>query len=170
MKNRYTATLALLLIGFAASNVASADSDADATDATAAQLKITHADERATRADLSEYFTGNALVNPLFDAEDSSHATAAVVTFEPGARTNWHTHPVGQQLVVTGGVGWVKIEGQPKQTVRAGDVIWTPAGAKHWHGATPDHSMTHIAIQERGDGQNVVWGEPVTDAEYQAEQ
>ncbi|RJS93837.1 cupin domain-containing protein [Salinisphaera sp. Q1T1-3] len=146
-----------------------ADQNTDASQGDSNTLRISHAADRDTRADLSKYFTGKALVNPLFSAEDDSHATAASVTFEPGARTNWHTHPVGQQLVVTDGIGWVQMKGQPKQTIKAGDVVWIPAGVKHWHGATANHSMTHIAVQERRDGDNVSWDGPVTDAQYNAE-
>ena len=142
---------------------------ADQADETAATLKITTQDDRATRTDLSQYFTGDVLVNPLFAAEDASRATAAEVTFEPGARTNWHVHPVGQQLVVTHGVGRVQIEGQPVRSLHVGDVVWIPGGANHWHGASADHSMTHIAMQERRDGQNVVWGNKVTDTQYRAQ-
>lgn len=158
-----------LLFAFATPmSTALAEPTAD-TDSSATTLKITTQQQRATRTDLSEYFTGSALVNPLFSAEDDSRATAAEVTFEPGARTNWHVHPVGQQLVVTHGVGRVQLEGQPVRTLQAGDVAWIPAGANHWHGASAEHSMTHIAVQERREGQNVEWGNKVSDAQYRAE-
>lgn len=169
MTHRYLAAFALALASVTTTGTAVAASQSGSTDSADQKLKITHEAERPTRTDLTKYFTGQALVNPLFSAEDDSKATSAVVTFEPGARTNWHTHPVGQQLVVTDGVGWVQIEGQPKRTIRAGDVVWIPADVKHWHGASADHSMTHIAIQERRDGSNVHWLGPVSDAEYQAD-
>ena len=165
MKNHRVATLAFIIIALTASAAAMAAGERSSGDSAGEQLQVTHETDRPTRTNLSEYFTGKALVNPLFSAEDNSHATAASVTFEPGARTNWHTHPVGQQLIVTDGVGWVRIAGQPKRTIHAGDVVWIPAGARHWHGATPNHSMTHIAVQERRDGQNVHWLGPVSDSE-----
>ena len=169
MHKRQTLSLALLLATCIPAGAALADTQATTGNAAGANLKITTQDDRATRTDLSNYFTGDALVNPLFSAEDDSNATAAEVTFDRGARTNWHTHPVGQQLVVTHGVGRVQIEGRPMRTIHAGDVVWIPADANHWHGAAPDHSMTHIAIQERREGKNVAWGDSVSDGEYNAE-
>jgi len=114
----------------------------------------------------SEIFTGDVRIDPIMQAPEPSRMTCASVTFEPGARSNWHTHPLGQTLVVTSGVGWTQCEGEPIEVIRAGDVIWCPPGHKHWHGATPTTSMTHIAIQEMLDGRNVDWLEPVTDAQY----
>ncbi|MFP4044951.1 MAG: cupin domain-containing protein [Rhodosalinus sp.] len=112
------------------------------------------------------YFTGTVRLDPLFQAEAPGRATGAHVTFEPGARTAWHTHPAGQTLIVTFGRGRVQREGGPVEEIRTGDVIWFDAGERHWHGAAPDIAMSHIAIQEAVDGASVTWLEKVTDAEY----
>ena len=112
------------------------------------------------------YFTGAVRVDPLFQVPDPARASGSSVTFEPGARTAWHTHPLGQTLIVTSGRGWVQREGGPIEEVRPGDVVWFPPGEKHWHGATPTTAMTHIAIQERLDGKAVDWLEKVSDAQY----
>ena len=116
----------------------------------------------------AERFTGTVRIDPLFQCGAPARAAGACVTFEPGARTAWHTHPLGQTLVVTAGCGWTQCEGGPIVEIRAGDVIWCPPGHKHWHGATPTTSMTHIAIQEALDGVAVVWMDKVTDEEYLA--
>ena len=116
----------------------------------------------------SDYFTGEVRIDPIVQAPEPSRVTGASVTFEPGARSNWHTHPLGQTLIVTSGVGWTQCEGEPIEEIRAGDVIWCPPGHKHWHGATPTTSMTHIAIQEMLDGKVVDWLEKVTDEQYLA--
>ncbi len=113
-----------------------------------------------------EYFTGAVRIDPLFQAPDPARVTGALVTFEPGARTAWHTHPLGQTLIVTSGSGWAQRLGGPVEEIRLGDVIWFPPGEKHWHGATATTGMTHIAIQERLDGKAVEWMEKVTDEEY----
>lgn len=113
-------------------------------------------------------FTGNVRIDPLNSPPAPARTSVASVTFEPGARSAWHTHPLGQTLVVTAGCGWTQCEGGPIVEIRAGDVIWCPPGHKHWHGATPTTSMTHIAIQEALDGVAVVWMEKVTDEEYLA--
>ena len=111
------------------------------------------------------YFTGTVRVDPLFEAADPARARGASVTFEPGARTAWHTHPFGQTLFVTSGTGWIQQWGEPMVEIRKGDVIWIPAGTKHWHGATPTSSMTHVAITEQLDGNAVTWLETVSDKE-----
>ena len=116
----------------------------------------------------AEYFTGNVRIDPLFDAPDPARARAASVTFEPGARTAWHTHPLGQNLIVTSGCGWVQSEGAPKEEIRPGDVVSCARNEKHWHGATSTTAMTHIAIQEQLDGKVVEWLEKVSDEQYQA--
>jgi quercetin dioxygenase-like cupin family protein len=118
----------------------------------------------------AENFTGNVRIDPLFEAPDPARARGASVTFEPGARTAWHTHPLGQTLIVTSGCGWVQSEGGPKMEIRPGDVIWCASREKHWHGATPTTAMTHIAIQEQIDGKVVEWMEKVSDEQYQAVQ
>ncbi|HEY5225186.1 MAG TPA: cupin domain-containing protein [Methylovirgula sp.] len=113
-----------------------------------------------------DYFTGAVRIDPLFQAPDPARAVGASVTFEPGARTAWHTHPLGQTLIVTAGCGWAQREGGPVEEIRPGDVIWFPPGEKHWHGATPAAAMTHIAIQEALNGKTVDWMEKVSDDQY----
>ncbi|WP_039455493.1 (R)-mandelonitrile lyase [Candidatus Jidaibacter acanthamoebae] len=114
-----------------------------------------------------EWFTGNVRIDPIqLQPVEPSRITSALVTFEPGARTNWHTHPLGQLLIVTSGKGWTQCEGEPKVEINAGDTIWYPAGHKHWHGATSTSGMSHIAVQEMLDGKNVEWLEKVTDEQY----
>ena len=105
-------------------------------------------------------------IDPLFEAEEPGRAAGASVTFEPGARTAWHTHPLGQTLIITSGSGRVQREGGPVEDVSPGDVVWFPAGEKHWHGAAPGTAMTHIAVQEKKDGSAVEWLEKVSDAQY----
>jgi quercetin dioxygenase-like cupin family protein len=114
----------------------------------------------------AQYFTGSVRVDPLFQAKEASQVSGGSVTFEPGARSAWHTHPRGQTLIVTAGTGWVQQEGGQKQEIKPGDVIWTPPGVKHWHGATATNGMTHIAITEAVDGKNVEWMEKVSDEQY----
>ncbi len=115
-----------------------------------------------------EWFTGNVRIDPLFQAENPARASGASVSFEPGARSAWHTHPLGQVLIVTSGCGWTQCWGGPIVEIRAGDVIRCPPGHKHWHGATSTTAMTHIAIQEALDGKVVDWMEKVTDEQYLA--
>jgi quercetin dioxygenase-like cupin family protein len=114
-----------------------------------------------------EYFTGTVRIDPLIDAPAPARVRGALVTFEPGARATWHTHPLGQTLIVTAGCGWAQRWGGPVEEIRPGDVIWIPPGEKHWHGATKTTAMTHIAIQEQLDGKVVDWLEPVTDEQYE---
>ena len=116
----------------------------------------------------ADYFTGTVRVDPLFKAPDPARVVGASVTFEPGARTAWHSHPLGQTLVVTSGFGRVQCEGGPIEEIRPGDVIWFPPGEKHWHGAGPTTALTHLAIQEALDGKTVDWMEKVSDAQYSA--
>jgi quercetin dioxygenase-like cupin family protein len=114
------------------------------------------------------WFTGTVRIDPLNPGHEGSRVSAASGTFEPGARSAWHTHPLGQTLIVTAGCGWTQCEGEAIVEIRAGDVVWCPPGHKHWHGASPTTSMTHIAIQEAEGGVNVVWLDKVTDEEYLA--
>ena len=116
----------------------------------------------------AEWFTGTVRIDPLFQAPDPARVQCAQVTFEPGARTAWHKHPLGQTLVVTSGYGYVQRWSGPIEEIRPGDVVWIPPGEKHWHGATPTSAMTHIAIQEQLDGKAAEWMEKVTDGQYQA--
>ena len=129
-------------------------------------LRITRAGSQPSAKGSAEYFTGTVRVDPMFPATAPSRVSGGHVTFEPGARSAWHTHPVGQTLIITSGLGWVQQWGGPKQEVRAGDVVWFPPGIKHWHGASASTAMTHIAIQETVDGKNVDWLEQVSDEQY----
>lgn len=113
-----------------------------------------------------DWFTGSVRIDPLFSKQEVTKAAGAMVTFEPGARTAWHTHPAGQTLIVTSGLGWVQREGGPIEEIRPGDVIWFEPNEKHWHGASPGKAMSHIAIQEELDGKVVEWMEKVSDAQY----
>ncbi|OLP53951.1 cupin [Rhizobium rhizosphaerae] len=115
----------------------------------------------------SDWFTGSVRIDPLFAANEARRSAAATVTFEPGARTAWHTHPLGQTLVVVSGLGRVQREGGPIQEIRPGDVVWFEPGEKHWHGAGPTTAMSHIAIQEHLDGKVVDWMEHVTQEQYE---
>jgi quercetin dioxygenase-like cupin family protein len=114
----------------------------------------------------ADYFTGKVRLDPLIQAPAPARVACTQVTFEPGARTAWHTHPLGQTLIVTSGRGWVQTWGGPVEEVSPGDVIWFPPGEKHWHGATPTTAMTHIAIQEALDGKTADWLEPVSGKQY----
>ncbi len=114
----------------------------------------------------AEYFTGTVRIDAPFAGEDPACVGGATVTFEPGARTAWHTHPLGQTLIVTSGLGWVQREGGPVEEIRPGDIVWFAPGEKHWHGATPSTAMTHIAIAEKLNGSLVDWLEKVTDEQY----
>jgi quercetin dioxygenase-like cupin family protein len=129
-------------------------------------MEIKRAGAQSYRKGPAEDFTGTVRVDPLFEAPDPARVAGASVTFEPGARTAWHTHPLGQTLIVTSGLGWVQREGGPVEEIRPGDVIWFSPAEKHWHGATPTTAMTHTAIQERLDGKVVDWMEQLSDAQY----
>lgn len=114
----------------------------------------------------AEYFTGAVRIDPLNSPPEPARVAMALVTFEPGARTAWHTHPLGQTLIVTAGSGWVQREGDARQDIHPGDVVYFPPGEKHWHGATATTAMSHIAIQEKLNGSPVDWMEQVTDTQY----
>ncbi|ESR25986.1 (R)-mandelonitrile lyase [Lutibaculum baratangense] len=129
-------------------------------------MEITRADERKAGPGPAEWFTGEVRFERLFACEAPARAAGAKVTFEPGARTAWHTHPLGQTLYVTEGRGLVQREGGPVEEIHPGDVVWFAPGEKHWHGAGPDATMTHIAVQEALDGKTVDWMEHVSDEEY----
>jgi len=131
-------------------------------------MEIKRAGSQASTKGPSDWFTGTVRIDPLFDRALPARVSGASVTFEPGARTAWHTHPLGQTLIVTAGAGWAQREGDPVEALRAGDVVWFAPGEKHWHGATATTAMTHIAIQEKLDGTAVAWMEQVTDAQYRA--
>ena len=132
------------------------------------QMDIFRVGSRACAKGPAEWFTGAVRIDRLFDARAPGRVSAAQVTFEPGARTAWHSHPLGQHLIVTAGSGWTQCWGGPKKAMRAGDVVYCNCGQKHWHGATDTTAMTHIAVQEALDGVAVQWLEQVSDAEYLA--
>ncbi len=129
-------------------------------------MEIKRVGSQASARASSQWFTGLVRIDPLFQAPDPAFVSGASVTFEPGARTAWHTHPLGQTLIVTAGCGWAQREGGPIEEIRPGDVVWFSPGEKHWHGATPTTAMTHIAIQDKLDGKVVDWMEQVADAQY----
>lgn len=131
-------------------------------------MEIKRNGSRPSQTPPADYFTGTVRLDPLVEAPAPARVRAASVTFEPGARTAWHTHPLGQTLIVTFGCGRVQREGGPIEEIRPGDVVWFPPGEKHWHGAAPTTAMTHIAIQEALDGTTVEWLEKVTDEQYTA--
>ena len=131
-------------------------------------IVVTRSDAQSSRQGAAENFTGSVHVDQEFQASAPGRASGARVTFEPGARTAWHSHPLGQTLIVTSGVGRVQRWGDPVDEIRPGDVVWIPPGQKHWHGASPTTSMSHIAIAERLDGKSVDWMEKVTDEQYAA--
>ena len=129
-------------------------------------MRISRSGSEPSTKGPADYFTGTVRVDPLFQADAPARVAGASVTFEPCARTAWHTHPLGQTLVVTAGLGRVQTWGSPVEEIRPGDVVWFPPGEKHWHGASPATAMTHLAIQERLDGKAVEWLERVTDDQY----
>jgi quercetin dioxygenase-like cupin family protein len=129
-------------------------------------MKIKRSGSQPSQKGPDQYFTGNVRIDPLVDAAEPARIFAGSVTFEPGARTAWHTHPLGQTLIVISGCGWTQCWGERKEEIRPGDVIWCPPGKKHWHGATATTAMTHIAIVEKLNGKAVDWMEKVTDEQY----
>jgi quercetin dioxygenase-like cupin family protein len=131
-------------------------------------MDIKRSGSRPSNKGPADWFTGTVRIDPLFDVPNPGRAAGASVTFEPGARTAWHTHPLGQTLIVTAGSGWTQREGGPKEEIRLGDVVWFPPGEKHWHGATATMAMTHIAVQEKLDGNAVEWMEHVSEEQYLA--
>lgn len=139
---------------------------AHAQDTPKAEMSRTPASDRPLNPAPAENFTGSVQLQPVFGAKAPSRVSAGSVTFAPGARSRWHTHPLGQHLLITNGLGWTQVVGGPIVEMHPGDVIWCPPGVRHWHGASPTSSVTHIAIQEAVGGKNVEWLEKVTDAEY----
>ncbi|MFL6949268.1 MAG: cupin domain-containing protein [Xanthobacteraceae bacterium] len=139
--------------GLAATGAAAAQAPTVPTRQRNGTMEIKRNGAQPSRKAPAEYFTGAVRVDPLFQAPDPARVSGSSVTFEPGARTAWHTHPLGQTLIIASGLGWVRREGGPIEEVRPGDVVWFPPGLKHWHGATPTTAMTHIAIQEAAERQ-----------------
>lgn len=131
------------------------------------QVKIQRSGSQPSRPGPEEYFTGKVRIDAPFAGSEPARVGGATVTFEPGARTAWHTHPLGQTLIVTQGRGWIQLWGEEIQEMNHGDIVWIPEDVKHWHGATPDTAMTHIAIAESLNGSPVDWMEKVSDAQYQ---
>ena len=129
-------------------------------------MEITRVGSQPSNKGPADWFTGTVRIDPLFQTSQPARVTGASVTFEPGARTAWHTHPLGQTLIVTAGCGRVQREDGPIEEIRPGDIVWFPPGEKHWHGASPSTAMTHIAIQEQLDGKVVDWLEHVSDEQY----
>src|SRR5271165_6525595 len=129
-------------------------------------MEITRVGSQPSGKGPSDWFTGTVRIDSVFQRKEPARIGGAVVTFEPGARTAWHTHPLGQTLIVTAGFGWAQRWGGPTEEIRPGDVVWIPPGERHWHGAAPTTAMTHIAIQEKLDGKVVDWMEKVTDEQY----
>ena len=129
-------------------------------------MEITRVGSQPSGKGPEDWFTGAVRIDPLFQPNDARRAASANVTFEPGARTAWHTHPLGQTLIVTSGCGWVQREGSDIEEIHPGDVVWFSPGEKHWHGATATTAMAHIAIQENLNGKLVDWMEKVTDDQY----
>jgi quercetin dioxygenase-like cupin family protein len=129
-------------------------------------MDIMRSGSQASAKGPAEYFTGAVRIDMRFKGTAPARIGGATVTFEPGARTAWHTHPLGQTLIVTSGAGWMQMEGGPKEDIRAGDIVWIPPGEKHWHGATATTGMTHIAIAEALGGKTVDWMEQVTDEQF----
>lgn len=129
-------------------------------------MEIKRVGSQPSAAGNADWFTGTVRLDQPFQASEPARVSGALVTFEPGARTAWHTHPLGQTLVVTAGRGWAQREGGPVEEIHPGDVVWFAPGEKHWHGASPTTAMTHLAIQERVDGKAVDWMEKVTDEQY----
>ena len=129
-------------------------------------MEIKRCGSQPSSAGPPEWFTGTVRIDPLFQAPEPAHVAGASVTFEPGARTAWHIHPLGQTLIVTAGSGLVQRWGGPVESIRPGDVVWIPPNEKHWHGATATTAMTHIAVQEQLDGKTAAWMEKVSDEQY----
>jgi quercetin dioxygenase-like cupin family protein len=160
VRSLITAVGSLVLLASASSQVEDAAAQAKPSQT------VTRAGAQPSTTGPAEYFTGSVRVEPLFAANESAPYSGAHVTFEPGARSNWHTHPTGQRLIVTHGVGRTQEWGGQIVEVRAGDHVWCPPGVKHWHGASPTAPMTHIALTGTRDGKNVEWLEKVTDEQY----
>ena len=129
-------------------------------------MDIIHLEDQQTVQGPSDTFTGEVWIDGLFTAPSPAEVSTGSVTFAPGARTHWHTHPLGQLLIVTDGEGWIQIEGQERQPITEGDMVWIEPHTRHWHGAQADRAMTHIAIQQSEDGSPVTWQGPVTDQQY----
>jgi quercetin dioxygenase-like cupin family protein len=161
-----TGSMALSFVGVAAPPMIFADSKGRQSISKGKHMEIKKAGSQPSGKGPADWFTGTVRIDPLLTAPDPALVSIASVTFEPGARTAWHTHPLGQTLIVTAGAGWAQREGGPVEQIFPGDVVWIAPNEKHWHGAAPATAMTHIAIQEKKDGRVVDWLEHVTDRQY----
>lgn len=159
-----TNILSALALSLIAATPAAAENTKVAT--SAEEMEITRNGTQKSFIGPDKFFTGTAVVDRIFSPNKIRNTSAGFVSFAPGARSAWHTHPAGQTLVVTSGTGWIQEEGGKKREIKAGDVIWTPPGVRHWHGATDSTSMGHYAIQDFKDGDNVLWEEHVSDDQY----
>jgi quercetin dioxygenase-like cupin family protein len=170
MKEAIQKALLLVVTGAVAtacqSTCSTAAAQSSSSNADSTRITVAPTSSQKVIAGAPDRFTGSVRVQSLFDAQVPARSSGGQVTFQPGARSAWHTHPLGQILIVTDGVGWVQQWGGPVQVIRKGDVVWIPAGVKHWHGATPTTTMTHIAFQEQLDNRAVDWLEKVTDEQY----
>ncbi|MDX2251976.1 MAG: cupin domain-containing protein [Nitrospira sp.] len=171
MKPLFPMILPLVLVACAQDNPqgATARPAASSLEAPASSMEVSRDYMRVPIRGPDDWFTGATTVTPLFDRNGISQVGAALVRFEPGARTAWHVHPLGQRLVVLEGFGRTQVDGGEMEIIRAGDVVWCPPGVRHWHGAAPDTAMLHIAIQESQDGSPVTWMEHVTDDQYRGD-
>ena len=156
---------ALCAVALHAASATAAEPQASTTDSA---QQIARAGSQASVPGPADFFTGHARIDPVWPADKNINASGGLVTFEPGARSAWHTHPAGQRLVVVSGVGLTQEWGKPIQEIRPGDVVWCPPGVKHWHGAGPATAMTHLAISGTLDGSAVTWMEKVSDEQYHA--
>lgn len=162
------AVLALATASAGAQPSFAASAAAGPTPPAVASQSITRAGDQASVAGPADWFTGRVRIDPVWPADANINASGGLVTFEPGARSAWHTHPAGQRLVVVSGLGLTQEWGKPVQVIRPGDVVWCPPGLKHWHGASPTTAMTHLAVTGTADGKNVTWMEKVSDEQYHA--
>jgi quercetin dioxygenase-like cupin family protein len=165
-RRTFLKTTAAAALGIPA--ILNAQAGASATQRKKLKMEIKRSGSQPSTKGSADWFTGTVRVDPLFEAPAPARVRGASVTFEPGARTNWHTHPLGQTLIVTAGCGRAQREGGPIEEIRPGDVVWIPPNERHWHGAAPTTAMTHIAIQEALDGKAVDWMEKVSDEQYRA--
>jgi quercetin dioxygenase-like cupin family protein len=166
MKPLAPMTLALAVIACTQEQQPGTRPSTNSVEEEATRMEVSRSAARQPSRGPADLFTGTATITPLFDPKGPSQVGAALVRFEPGARTAWHKHPLGQRLIVLEGVGWTQVEGGPVEIIRAGDVVWCPPGVRHWHGATPTTAMAHIAVQEAQNGSPVTWMEQVTDEQY----
>lgn len=162
------AVLALATASAGAQQSFAASAAAGPTPPAASSQSITRVGDQASVAGPADWFTGRVRIDPVWPADANINASGGLVTFEPGARSAWHTHPAGQRLVVVSGVGLTQEWGKPVQVIRPGDVVWCPPGVKHWHGASPTTAMTHLAVTGTANGKNVTWMEKVSDEQYHA--